>query len=129
MASTAALEVWSDLDANIVSDAQGNLKKVINIESVKTSIDNILRTYRGERVFLPQFGSALRDMLFEPINDHLADRLANQVKNSIEIWDNRVGVVAVDSKIDTDNNYIIITIKFMIKSYTETFSHTVTIVQ
>ena len=33
-----------------MADAQGALKKVINIDSVKASIDNILRTHQGERV-------------------------------------------------------------------------------
>jgi len=45
----AQIEVWSDLHQDIKTDSRGNIKKVTNIESVNTSIDNILRTYPSER--------------------------------------------------------------------------------
>jgi len=122
-------EIWSDLHQDLVGDAQGTLKKVINADSVKTSIDNIIRTWRGERVFLPQFGSTLRDMLFEPINDYLADEMAKSVREAIETWDDRVSVLGVDTQVDTDNNFVSITVRFRIKSFTEVFTHSVDIVQ
>ena len=125
--SEPTTEVWSDLHQNIVADAQGGLKKVINIESVRTSIDNILRTYQGERLFLPEFASRLKDVLFEPINDHLINKLSQSVKDTIERWDNRVQVVGVDIKIDTDHAFLIITVRFNIRSYAEVFNQTVTV--
>jgi len=123
------IEIWSDLHQNIISDAQGNLKKVINIDSVKTSIDNILRTYQGERVFLPTFASKLKDILFEPINDYLINKMSQSVKNTIETWDDRVSVVGVDTQLDTDHNFVTLTVRFLIRSYTEVFAHTVTVSQ
>ena len=66
-------EIWSDLDHRFVQDAQGRLKKVINAQSVMTSIDNILRTYKGERCMLPSFGSILREVTFELIDSDIVD--------------------------------------------------------
>jgi phage baseplate assembly protein W len=123
------IEIWSDLHQSITSDAQGNLRKVINIDSVRTSIDNILGTARGERVFLPEFAIGLRGMVFEPINPSLVNRLSNEIKNNIEIWDPRVTVIGTDFKEDTDNNYVEVTIRFNIKGYTETFSTSTVITQ
>ena len=123
------IEIWSDLSEKLVADSQGGLKKNINIEAVKTSINNILGTHRGERVFLPQFASSLRDLIFEPISESLINKIADEVKNKVEIWDNRVSVTGVDIKVDPDNNYIEITTKFNIKSYTESFSQTTVITQ
>jgi phage baseplate assembly protein W len=120
---TPSIEVWSDIHQDIVSDAQGNLKKVINIDSVRTSIDNILGTTPGERVFLPTFASGLRGLVFEPLTPQLVNRLSEEIRVSIGTWDDRVIVVGVDFKEDTDNNYIEITVRFNIKGYTETFNY------
>lgn len=121
------IEIWSDLHQGIMSDAQGALRKVINIESVRTSIDNILGTTRGERVFLPEFAVGIKGMLFEPINPNLVNSLSNEIRSNIEIWDPRVIVVGVDFKEDADNNYVEITVRFNIKGYAETFNYTTTV--
>lgn len=120
-------EIWSDIHQDIINDAQGNLKKVINVNSVKTSIDNILKTYQGERVFLPTFASKLRDVLFDPIGEYLMSDMCRTIKDTIETWDDRVIVTGVDAKVDTDAHFIAITIKFQIRSYTEIFVHTTTV--
>jgi len=120
-------EVWSDLYQDLRGDSQGSLKKVINIESVRTSIDNILGTAQGERIFLPEFASRLKDILFEPISDHLINVLSQQVKDTIEIWDDRVQVLGVDTNIDADQGYMEITVRFNIRSYGEAFTHTITV--
>lgn len=117
-----ATEVWSDLHDSLVTDNQGDILKAINIEAVKVSIKNILGTYRGERIFLPQFGSSLGDLLFEPVNRSVVNRLANDLKENIEVWDNRVIVAGVDVKTDPDSNYIELVVSFNIRGYTETFT-------
>jgi len=123
------IEIWSDLHQSLASDAQGNLRKVVNIDSVKTSIDNILGTSRGERVFLPEFAIGLRGMIFEPINPTLVNRLSNEIKESIETWDPRVTVVGVDFTEDTDNNFVGVTLRFNIQGYAETFNYATVITQ
>jgi len=122
-------EIWSDLHQSLAPDAQGNLRKATDVDAVRTSIDNILGTSPGERVFLPEFALGLRDMLFEPIDRNLVDRLSNQIKTKVEIWDPRVEVMGMDFKDDTDNNYIELSINFRIKSYTEVFNYSTIITQ
>ena len=123
--TTLIPEIWSDLDSNPVMDGKGNLKKVINIESVKCSVDNILRTYQGERVFLPEFASNLRGLLFEPINKGMIRSISDNIKQTIEIWDNRVNVVGVDISVDPDNSFVAITLRFQIVGYETIVSQTV----
>jgi len=122
-------EIWSDLHQSLAPDAQGNLRKATDVDAVRTSIDNILGTSPGERVFLPEFALGLRDMLFEPIDRNLVNRLSTQIKDKVEIWDPRVEVMGMDFKDDTDNNYIELTINFRIKSYTEVFNYSTIITQ
>jgi len=116
-------EIWSDLDHRLVQDAQGGLKKVINIQSVMTSIDNILRTYRGERVMLPEFGGVLKDIVFETINSDLVDFISRDIKDIIETWDDRVDIQEVAFLSDPDRNSISLQISFSIRGYDEIFKY------
>ena len=115
-------EIWSDLHHDIKTDAQGSIKKVINVEAVKTSIDNILRTPRGTRVMLRDFGSDLKSMLFENMDDSLISRIEDEIKEAITTWDNRVIVNAIDFKADADRNQLSILVKFAILGYDKIFS-------
>jgi intein/homing endonuclease/phage baseplate assembly protein W len=62
-------EVWSDLDHRLIPDALGNIKKVINVDAVMTSIDNILRTYPGERCLVGSTKISLLDGTSPTIQD------------------------------------------------------------
>lgn len=122
-------EIWSDLFETLGPDGSGALRKVVNVDSVKTSIHNILTTYQGERIMLPEFASRLRSMVFEPLNNTLVNMLSDEIKDVIERWDPRVSVNGLSFKQDTDNNYCQITVNFNLTSYTETFTQTTTITQ
>lgn len=120
-------EIWSDLDHRLVQDAQGALKKVINVQAVLTSVDNILRTSKGERVMLPEFGSSLKDMVFESMNSSLIDLLSRGLKDEIEMWDDRVSVTQLQYLSEPDNNAVIIVVSFVIKGYYKIFKQEVSI--
>lgn len=115
-------EIWSDLHHDLKTDVQGSIKKVINIEAVKTSIDNILRTPRGTRVMLRDFGSDLKSMLFENIDDSLANLVENEIKSAISTWDDRVIVNTINFTADPDRNQITVLVKFAIRGYDKIFS-------
>ena len=126
MAITA--EVWSDLHHTLVRDALGVIKKAINLDSVKTSINNILLTAKGERVFLPEFGGGIKNLLFEALNENMAGEIAVMVKEAITTWDPRVLVQGVDTQIFTDDNLAKISVRYSIVGYAETFLTTVTLI-
>jgi len=107
-------EVWSDLHHTIQTDARGNIKKSINVDAVVTSVTNILTTFQGERVYLPEFASRLRDLLFEPIDESLMNFISDEVKKVIEIWDDRVQVTIVDYHADHDRNHVELAVSFRI---------------
>ncbi|MEV8374604.1 GPW/gp25 family protein [Kribbella sp. NPDC056861] len=60
----------------------------------------ILQTYPGERVMRPDFGSRLRDFLFEAITPATTARLADEVARAIGAWEPRVEVERVDTSAD-----------------------------
>lgn len=61
-------------------------------ELIRSSIFTILSTRKGERVFLPEFGSALYSLVFEP-NDAVTRKLVKQaVTEDVNRWEKRVRV-------------------------------------
>jgi len=122
-------EIWSDLDHRFQTDAQGSLKKVTNIDSVRTSIDNILRTFQGERVMLPPFASRIKDLVFDPISDRLGRKAAEEVKRVIETWDDRVTIASVDYNSKPDRNFVSLNIHFVLRGYSEEYVQTVNLTQ
>ena len=115
-------EVWSELDHQFVVDDQGNLKKVTNVEAVKSSIMNILGTRQGSRLFFPAFAEAFSSMLFEKIDNHLSSFLSNQMKTVIERWDDRVTLISSEFQSQPDLNTVSVTLYFAIRGYQDVFS-------
>ena len=62
-----AYSIYSALGNRFLTDKQGDLEIVRDEFAVGDSIENILSTRIGERVFRREFGSRLTDLLFEPI--------------------------------------------------------------
>jgi len=119
--------IWSDLDHRLIQDAQGALKKVDNVQAVMSSVDNILRTSKGERVNLPSFGSSLKNMVFESMNSPLIDLLSQSLKDEIEFWDSRVIVSQIRYMEEPDNNSIVVEVAFSIRGYDKIFKQEVTV--
>ena len=76
------------------------------LEAINSSIENILGTSFGERLFLPEFGSRIGNLLFENINDETAQNIFDELTNAINNWEPRIEVVLDESYIvpDPDNN-------------------------
>jgi len=125
--SITSTEVWSDLHHDIKTDVQGSIKRAVNIEAVKTSIHNILNTSKGTRVMLRDFGSDLKSMLFENINDSLLDLVADEIKSAIATWDNRGIVNAVEFTTYPDENQVVVLLKFAVRGYDQIFSLSTTV--
>ena len=69
---------YYDLDVNIVDT------EVWGYDALDQSIENVLLTNKGERIFNFSFGTPLIELLFE--NDVDTDRLVDQALDVIETW-------------------------------------------
>ena len=119
-----AIEViWSDIHHRFATDAQGAIKVAINIDAVNSSINNILRTHKGERVMLPTFGAGLGDLLFEGMNEDTFDLYATQIQEAIEAWDDRVSVNSIDVTMITENNTMTLKMSFTVRGYDDVFEY------
>ena len=81
-----------------------------DIDILRSSVLWILMTRRGERVMLPEFGSAIPDALFNPNDDITRDDIQYDVQNAVEVWDSRVQFKHADIK--QDGHDIMVRVEF-----------------
>lgn len=105
--------VYSDLDLNftkhpITKDVARKLKE----NAVIASIKNIIFTNFNERPFNPNFGSGVRGLLFEPLDEITATNLYKVVFTAINNFEPRVKIDVIQVVPDPDRNGYEITIRF-----------------
>lgn len=64
-------------------------------EDVRQAIRIILGTQPGERVMRPEFGTPLRELIFEPVNVTTCELVRTRVKQSLQRWEPRIDVLSV----------------------------------
>jgi len=57
-----------------------------SLEQAQHNLRNLFLTYPGERVGQPTFGSRIRELCFEPIDDELPSRIEEEVRRSVSNW-------------------------------------------
>lgn len=89
----------------IVKTPNGMLHHQSGLNSVKADMLALLLTNPGERVMLPEYGTPLRELFFEPNDPMVVDRAREMIIKSIDLWDPRVTVknIEVSSSINEDD--------------------------
>ena len=79
----------------IGTNVQGSLRLSNETTNLEESIRIILETKPGERVYRPNFGSRLSEMVFEPMNTQTLLLIRLYVREALEMWEPRIIVVDV----------------------------------
>ncbi len=74
----------------------GAVATVGGVANLEKAMGLILRTYLGERPMRPDFGSRLRDYLFDGVTDENATAIATEVRRAIASCEPRVDVTRVE---------------------------------
>ena len=61
------------------NSAKGIFVKTKGFSLLKSEVSQFIRTERGERVMLPNFGLSLKKFLFEPITDDLVEAITEEI--------------------------------------------------
>jgi phage baseplate assembly protein W len=85
-----------------------------NANAIARSIRNIVFTMQGEKFFDNIFGSGVKKLLFDNIDEITASSIKDEIENSIINYEPRVELIDVVSSPDYDNNGIDITIIYRI---------------
>ena len=84
-----------------------------SLQQAKHNLKNLLLTFPGERVGQPEFGSRLRALCFEQIDDELPAKLEEEVKQAVSTWLPYINIQEVNTLTEEqDQNKIHVEIKF-----------------
>lgn len=96
----------------VVKRPQGYLQTQFSRELLRSSIMTILSTRKGERVFLPEFGSNLFKLLFEQNDPVTRALIKNVVVEDVLRWEKRVKVR--DVRVTSNENSIKVYVEYEI---------------
>jgi len=74
----------------------GLLHSQAGIDQVRSDILILLLTNPGERVMLPQYGTALRSLIFDPNDNTLAETARQMIIQSLNTWEPRVAFQSIE---------------------------------
>ena len=86
-------------------------------EQTKSNIINYLLTNKGERVFNPQFGADLRNLLFENIVESTSDDLLAIIQDNLALYFPNVVVKEIKFDNDHDRNTVNFILKYQIMNF------------
>ncbi len=98
-------------------DQTGALAVVSGPEAIERSMTMVLSTAPGERVMRPDFGCAIWNLLFDPVNDNTLGLMAESVRQALAQWEPRIDVTSVGATPDPDEPGVVtIDIDYCIKT-------------
>ena len=84
-----------------------------SFDQVRHNLRNLLLTNVGERVYQPEFGSRLRELCFEQLDESLPQRVEDEVRRAVNFWLPYVNIVEVETLTQEDNkSKIFVRVKF-----------------
>lgn len=75
-------------------------------EQAISNLKNLLLTSKGERLYLPNFGTGIIDLLFNPNTPEIVESLSDEISSAISFWMPYIIInnINVQNKIDSLGN-------------------------
>ena len=83
------------------------LREAEDVDLIQSGIHQILNTTPGERRMLPEFGSRVRYLVFDPHDDLLYAEIGREVIRAVERWEPRVILDDVQIQPDSLNDHAV----------------------
>jgi phage baseplate assembly protein W len=80
----------------ITKNSKGYFRTQSDLATIKSDLLILLLTNPGERVFLPDFGTPLKRLIFEQNDAVLEQEAKNIIINSINKWEPRITVESIE---------------------------------
>lgn len=110
---TTQTEHYSDFRKDFMSNPiTDDLVRVVNEDSIKQSLYNLIMTNRGDRLYQPTIGCDVKRILFENVTPDRLLLAREYIKNTISMHEHRVNVISIDVTGALDSNAIAITITY-----------------
>ena len=113
--SKRSSRIYKDLNLDFQQNtATKDIQKMLDVESVKRSVRNLINLNHYEKPFHPEVGSNLRALLFENITPQIGHFISKQVDMLIKNYEPRCRVVEVSSRPNFERNGYSISISFYV---------------
>ncbi|MDJ0703919.1 MAG: GPW/gp25 family protein [Leptolyngbyaceae cyanobacterium MO_188.B28] len=96
-------------------NTQGGLQLSSSFTNIEESIYLILRTNIGERVYRPDFGSRLAELVFAPLNPQTLLLIRLYVEEALNLWEPRITLDEILTDPDPVQGRVDITITYFPK--------------
>ncbi len=94
---------------------RGFLTPKEDADVIRSAVIWIVLTALGERVMLPEFGTIVPTSVMEPNDLELELDVRASIADALATFEDRINVVDIDVLRDTENNRMVIVIKFQNK--------------
>jgi uncharacterized protein len=84
-------------------------------QEIEESMRLVLGTAPGERPMRPEFGCAIHDLVFAPVNEQTAGHIQHAVHASLDRWEPRIEVHDVEVTAGPDQSVLYIDVRYAIR--------------
>lgn len=111
--------IYSDLDLTFLRQpGTGDVSMKYDEQSVIRSVRNLISTNRYERLFQPELGSTLNQLLFEPVSPLSANLIEDEIVRMIKNYEPRATISQVIVSARPDNNSFSVSLYVLIGNLT-----------
>ena len=115
--SKRSSKLFKDLNLDFQENAATkDIQKMLDVESVKRSVRNLINLNHYEKPFHPEIGSNLRGMLFENITPQMSHAITKEIDLLIRNYEPRAKLVQVATMPNFDRNAYAATISFFVQN-------------
>ena len=113
--SKRSVKIYKDLNLDFQQNtATKDIQKMLDVESVKRSVRNLININYYEKPFHPEIGSNLRGLLFENITPQISHYIGKQIEMLIKNYEPRCRLVDVSNRPNLDKNGYSVSISFYV---------------
>jgi Bacteriophage baseplate protein W len=85
----------------------GSVRLVGGAEEIEAAVRMILTTAPGERVMRPDFGCAMWEQVFAPVNPNTLGLIEQSVREALARWEPRITLDSVTATPDPSNDAVV----------------------
>ena len=83
-------------------------------QAIKQAMKNLVLTSPGEKLFQPDVGSKVYQLLFEPLDPFTVDTLKDEIVDTLRHYEPRIEVIAVDITAQDDYHELRVDVEYRI---------------
>jgi len=118
--SKRSSKIYKDLNLDFQQNtATKDIQKMLDVESVKRSVRNLINLNHYEKPFHPEVGSNMRALLFENITPQISHFIGKQIELLIRNYEPRCRLVQVANMPNLDRNGYSVSISFYVVNHPE----------